>query len=156
MSDVWRLSWQLACQLQRDCATDSPLLLLRFLCRNKDKLAAFSNYHATRVHIAAPGQDIWSTIGHGALYDWMSGTSMSAPMVAGAAALALAAKGGPDSITPALLRELIIASADAVPALQNKILNGVRGAAGPHTEPALLLALYACMQPTPTAPCALI
>ena len=47
-----------------------------------------SNYGEKYVHVMAPGHDIYSTV-PGGLYAYMSGTSMSAPMVTGLAALVM-------------------------------------------------------------------
>ena len=53
-----------------------------------DGLADFSNHGAASVDLLAPGVDIASTyIGGTRSYSTGSGTSMSAPLVAGAAAL---------------------------------------------------------------------
>lgn len=54
------------------------------------RLAGFSNYGASSVHIAAPGLSIYSTGVNGDYVD-MSGTSMASPQVAGVAALVASA-----------------------------------------------------------------
>ncbi|MEX0699416.1 MAG: S8 family serine peptidase [Acidimicrobiia bacterium] len=60
-----------------------------------DSLASFSNYGTTSVDIAAPGVDILTTGGAGlAEYMYGTGTSFSAPLVSGIAALLLSHDSG--------------------------------------------------------------
>ncbi len=67
-------------------------------------LASDSNYGVSTVDIAAPGQDILSTIVGGG-YHYLSGTSMAAPVVTGIAALLYACE---DSLYPQNIKELIL------------------------------------------------
>jgi thermitase len=55
----------------------------------KGKKASFSNYGVKKVHVFAPGVDIYSTV-QGDKYKKMSGTSMACPHVAGIAGLIMA------------------------------------------------------------------
>jgi thermitase len=57
-----------------------------------DQPSRYSNY-GSQVGIAAPGDNIYSTLPGGS-YGYLTGTSMSTPIVAGAAALALAVRPG--------------------------------------------------------------
>ena len=57
---------------------------------DSDKLkASFSNYNAKMVDVFAPGDQIYSTVPD-AKYEYLQGTSMASPVVAGAAAVLLA------------------------------------------------------------------
>jgi thermitase len=74
-----------------------------------DTKASWSNY-GSQVAVAAPGKSIYSTYWNdGSTYANMSGTSMSAPHVAGLAALLFAQDGGRSNAT---VRSLIEDSAD--------------------------------------------
>lgn len=70
---------------------------------NRGELAYFSNYGANKVHVAAPGVNVYSTVPGG--YDSYSGTSMATPHVAGVTALLLA---NDSSMTYAQLKQRLI------------------------------------------------
>lgn len=74
-----------------------------------DVLAEFSNRHAT-VDITAPGVRILSTIPNGS-YGTISGTSMSAPVVAGVAAMVRLAR---PLATPDEIKAILVATADTI------------------------------------------
>lgn len=65
---------------------DLPNIISVASTNRRDELSSFSNYGAKSVHVAAPGEDIWSTIPKGS-YGAKSGTSMATPHVTGAIAL---------------------------------------------------------------------
>jgi subtilisin family serine protease len=88
---------------------------------NRDALASFSNYGLTSVHLGAPGVNILSTV-RGTSYAYGSGTSMAAPHVSGAAALALAAC----SLSTAELKSTLLDTVDAVAALAGRTATGGR------------------------------
>ena len=86
-----------------------------------DALAGFSNYGLTTVHLAAPGTMVVSTTPQNT-YSFSNGTSMAAPHVTGAAALAHVITGK----TGAQLRDAILAAVDPVPALAGRTVTGGR------------------------------
>jgi len=74
-----------------------------------DKLSSYSNY-GSNVTIAAPGDQIFSTYLNDG-YTTLSGTSMAAPQISGAVALALSKN---QSLTPEALKAALCSSADSV------------------------------------------
>lgn len=82
-----------------------------------DYLISFSNYGSRTVHVAAPGVSIYSTI-PGNLVRALSGTSMAAPMVSGAAALLWSAI---PKATATQIKQAIIRSVDITPSRQIEV-----------------------------------
>jgi subtilisin family serine protease len=110
------------------CAYDLPNVICVAATGGHDELASFSNYGADSVDIAAPGVDILSTYPTALRstrrgYEWLSGTSMATPEVAGAAALLL---GQDPALTPWQVRAKLMAGADPVEGLHGKVASGGR------------------------------
>lgn len=76
-----------------------------------DFMTSFSNTSFNLVHLAAPGDAIMSTT-PGEKYNYLKGTSMAAPFVAGAAAVLI---GAFPKATPAQVKEALIHSVDVTP-----------------------------------------
>jgi len=89
---------------------------------NSDVKRSTSNYGATSVHLAAPGEWIYSTIRNNN-YGYSSGTSMAAPHVAGVAALLLSYN---PYLTTQQLKSAILDNVDIVPALSGLVSTGGR------------------------------
>ena len=87
-----------------------------------DNLASFSNYGLNSVDLGAPGVYIASTY-PGDSYYYMSGTSMAAPHVAGAAALIMAQNPG---MSVDVLKAKILGSVDTISDLDGKTVTGGR------------------------------
>ncbi len=89
-----------------------------------DALAAFSNYGGTTVQLAAPGSPVFSCWnGSDSDYRNFDGTSMAAPMVAGACALLEARY--PGESTHQIMNR-IFSTVDALPAMAGKTVTGGR------------------------------
>ncbi|MCI0541155.1 MAG: S8 family serine peptidase, partial [Verrucomicrobiales bacterium] len=89
-----------------------------------NNLASFSNFGRNTVHLAAPGVSIFSTTsGADNEYKTLSGTSMAAPHVSGAAALLLAQVPG---VGLTELRQRLLESTSPLPLLQNRVRSGGR------------------------------
>lgn len=90
-----------------------------------DYLAIFSDYGKNYVDVAAPGENIISTIISGAEYSYgfYQGTSMASPHVSGLAALLW---GAYPEYSYQQIKEAIIYSGDLVGDLENKLVSGRR------------------------------
>jgi subtilisin family serine protease len=86
-------------------------------------LAAYSNYGAGSVHIAAPGSQIWSTAlqSLGYQYRTSSGTSMASPLVSGIAALIASAN---PALSVLQVRSVLLTAVRSLPSLQGYVITG--------------------------------
>ncbi len=101
---------------------EAPNVLAVAATDHDDRLAFFSNFGASSVHLGAPGVDVLSTIpGNG--YEFFSGTSMATPHVAGVAALVLSTN---DTLTVEELKDVLVSSGDPNLALDGITVSGRR------------------------------
>jgi subtilisin family serine protease len=96
---------------------DVPANLAVAASTDGDSLASFSNYGGVRVHVAAPGQYIYSTY-LGSSYTLLSGTSMAAPFVAGIAALSWRET---PQLTGFQVKQLIMNSVNLIGSISGKV-----------------------------------
>lgn len=89
---------------------------------NTDKMANFSNYGKTSVHLMAPGVNIYSSV-PGGKYASYSGTSMATPHVTGAVALLLQRN---PNLKPLEVRERLMRSSDKISVYSSKLISSGR------------------------------
>jgi subtilisin family serine protease len=104
------------------CADSAPNVVCVAATDASDQLASWSNYGVSTVDLAAPGDGIWSDWPNGGLTA-LSGTSMAAPHVAGAAALLFSAN---PLLTAAGARNALLQSVDHLSGLVGLVGSGGR------------------------------
>lgn len=88
----------------------------------QNNLLQSSNWGKTKVDVAAPGENIYSTL-PGGRYGYMSGTSQATAFVSGLAALLISKN---PTLTPSEIKKIISQSADRFPQLSEKVSSGGR------------------------------
>ena len=83
----------------------------------RNNLLRSSNWGKTKVDVAAPGENIFSTLPNGR-FGYMTGTSQATAFVSGMAALLLSRD---PSLTPQEIRSIIMGSVDPIPQLKGKV-----------------------------------
>ncbi len=99
--------------------------------RDDDRLAGFTNLHST-IDVCAPGVAVYSTV-PGNAYDFLDGTSMASPVVAGIAAMV---RQRFPAYSTDQVRAALMASCDAIDSL-NGIFFGLYGSGRVNAERAL-------------------
>ena len=85
-----------------------------------NNLLSSSNWGKTKVDVAAPGENIYSTLPNGR-YGYMTGTSQATAFVTGLAALILSQN---PKLSPEQVKSIIIHSVDPISQLKNKVASG--------------------------------
>jgi subtilisin family serine protease len=104
------------------CGYDRPNEICVTSSDNNDQLPGWANYGPHTVDLAAPGVSIYSTL-RGGSYGYLSGGSMAAPQVSGAAALILSVE---PSLSATELKADILENVDKLPSLAGRVITGGR------------------------------
>jgi subtilisin family serine protease len=129
------------------CRLDLANELCVTASNDEDKLPSWADYGPHTVDLAAPGVSTFSTLREGK-YGYLSGGSMAAAQVSGAAALILSVD---PSLSPAALKQDILDNVDPLPALAGKVKSGGRldvCKALPGCEPAVVSGVSPTSGPT--------
>lgn len=121
-------------QTHYPCVSSAPNVICVAATDRNDRKAEFSNWGAHTVHLGAPGVDILSTTLTACFpefqgkcdpsgYKALSGTSMAAPHVAGAAALLLSKY---PNLTVDQLKKVLLDTVDPLPSLKGITVTGGR------------------------------
>ncbi len=103
------------------CGYDRPTAICVAASDQNDTLPSWANYGPHTVDLAAPGNNVYSTLPHDK-YGFINGSSMASPQVAGAAALILSVQ----DMTPVQLKADILNHVDQIPSLQGRLITGGR------------------------------
>ncbi|GAA1569834.1 S8 family serine peptidase [Kribbella sancticallisti] len=101
-------------QITNECITlptELPNMIVVASVNPQSGKSNFSNYGTNKITVAAPGEDVYSTVPGGA-YQSLDGTSMASPHVAGVAALVRSAN---PKLTPEQVRARLTAQANDIP-----------------------------------------
>jgi subtilisin family serine protease len=103
------------------CGYDRPTEICVAASDQNDALPSWANYGPTTVDLAAPGNNVYSTL-RGATYGFINGSSMASPQVAGTAALILSVQ----DMAPAQLKADILETVDVTPGISGLVRTGGR------------------------------
>ncbi len=103
------------------CGYNRPSEICVAASNQSDQLPSWSNYGPNTVDLAAPGDNIYSTMRNDS-YGYINGTSMASPQVAGAAALILSVQ----DMNVTALKAQILNTVDPIPALLGRVRTGGR------------------------------
>lgn len=108
------------CAVRPACGGAVNLITVAALNLSSDKPILDSSNYGSAVHIAAPGQNVLSSISGGRMGK-MSGTSQAAPLVAGAASLLILKN---PRLYPETVKNRLIYTSDLFPLLYKQVLGG--------------------------------
>lgn len=103
---------------------DVPNVISVAAIDNRGQIASFSNYGKTKVHVGAPGVNIYSSVKGGKYASW-SGTSMATPHVSGMAVLLASHE---PHLTNIQMKERIVSTARPISGLRGKVKAGLANA----------------------------